>query len=165
MILLSKKKYNLKNVPTDFFWKELDNITAGQNINPEISYTPQYFANFENIFAGRKIGDTFSLYLYKPKTFVFRTEILAKGRVKDFGNDIEIDCRFEIPFGSFIKFIIISFLINAPMYLTSIGGGLVLSAIIITIYSAVIGSNHNGIRTELQNQINTIENKFKSSVA
>ena len=157
MIALSKEKYLLNGISQEVFWNELDKITAGQNVNPEISYSTQYFPNFDNIFAGRKIGNTFSIYLYKPKISGFRTEILAKGTLHEEKNKIRIDCSFEIPLGSLLKALILVFLFNIPFYLSSSTAGLIFSFIIVAIYTTLISSNHTDIKRTLSTQLKKIE--------
>ncbi|MGQ8337338.1 hypothetical protein ACUNWD_12375 [Sunxiuqinia sp. A32] len=157
MIVLSKEKYVLDGIKKEVLWNELDKITAGQNVNPEISYSTQYFPSFDNIFAGRKLGNSFSIYLYKPKINGFRTEILAKGTLHEEKNKIRIDCSFEIPFGSLMKFLILGFIFNVPFYLSSSTVGLIFSFIIVAIYATIISANHTDIKKTLSTQLKRIE--------
>jgi len=82
MIKLSSKTDILPNISSDLIWSELDKITCAQTVPPEISYSTQYFGNFDNVFGGRKKESNFSIYLYRPISKSMRTEILAKGAVK-----------------------------------------------------------------------------------
>ncbi|MBU2062517.1 MAG: hypothetical protein KKH44_11800, partial [Bacteroidetes bacterium] len=152
MIKISDKEYYLTGVSEVFFWDELDRITAGQATNPEFSYSTQYYANFENIFGGRKVGNKFSVYLYRPITRAFRTEILSKGIVTKIENGIKITCTYEIPFWSLLMFVLIGFLIFTPVFLLSITSGLIFGFIGVCIYSMIIYSNHSNIKEEIKKQ-------------
>lgn len=162
MIKLSSQEYKLKGVTKDFFWRELDDITAGQWMNPEYGYTTQYYPNFENIFAGRKTKDKFSIYLYRPITKGFRTEILSKGVVSENKDGIQIKCKFEMPFWSILVFSIMSFLIFTPLYITSIFGGIIIFLFGIGIYVAIVYSNHRSIKMEIKKQFEIIEIKTEA---
>ncbi|HYQ58463.1 MAG TPA: hypothetical protein VEP89_14075 [Draconibacterium sp.] len=157
MIKLSSCEYTLKGVTKEHFWKELDSITVGQNMNPEFGYTTQYFAKFDNIFAGRKTKDNFSIYLYRPIFKGFRTEILSKGQLFEDKDGIRISCSFEIPFWSTLVFLVMSFILFTPVLLRSFTGGMIFALIGIGIYSAIVQSNHNSIKKEVKKQFERIE--------
>lgn len=159
MIKLSDKEYYLNGVSEEFFWDELDGITAGQATNPEFSYTTQYYAKFENIFGGRKVGNTFSVYLYRPITHAFRTEILSKGIVSKTENGIKITCNYEIPFWSLFMFVLIGFFIFLPVLLVSITSGIIFGAFGVGIYLMIVHSNYLNIKEEIKNQFIRIKRK------
>ena len=69
MIRLNTIEYYIEGVSEDSFWKRLDSITVGQEINPEFSYTTQYLGKFENVFGGRKRGNEFAIYLYSSSQY------------------------------------------------------------------------------------------------
>lgn len=159
MIKLSRQKYKIHGVSQKQFWSELDNITAGQAMNPEFGYTTQHLPNFDNVFAGRRKDNKFSVYLYRPMTNIFRTEILAKGIVTEKKDLLLIESSFELPFWSVIIFLIIGSIIFIPLYFTSFFGGIVFSLIGLFIYSIVVDSNYSKIKKELKKQIDKIEEK------
>ena len=159
MIKLSSKTYTIKNISVDLFWANLDDITCGQNINPEISYTTPFWGDFDNVFAGRKVGETFSVYLYRPIYYGFRTEILAKGKVLKVVNDLKIGVTYEIPVWSTLIFLAFTGLLI--LMLAGNGIALTISAVtvIIALYSLIIHSNHNDIRREIARQFKALENR------
>lgn len=161
MIILNKKIYILRGISREFFWKELDQITAGQHINPELSYTHWHTANFDNIFAGKKVGNQFSIYLFKPKTNFFRTEILAKGHVEETNDGIRIACNFELPFGSFIKLLIPSLLIFVPLLSYSVLSGIILLSFFVFAYSMLVLSNRDKLQKVMKEEFRKIKNSTK----
>ncbi len=159
MIKLSSQEYKIHGVSQELFWTELDNITAGQAMNPEFGYTTQHLLNFDNVFAGRRKDNKFSIYLYRPMTNIFRTEILAKGIVTVKKDMLLIESSFELPFRSIIICLLIGSIVFLPLYFTSIFGGIVFSLIGFFIYSIIVDSNHSNIKKELKKQLDKIEEK------
>ena len=153
MIKLSSKKYQIEEISFEVFWSKLDEITLGQNINPEISYTTIFEGNFDNIFAGKKSGDNFSVYLYRPLTSGFRTEILAKGKVSEIKNGLKISVRFEVPLWSILVFIFISSILlflswlSYPEIIV-----IVITLAVSLIYFFILKSNHKDIKMEIKKQ-------------
>ena len=158
MIKLSSQSFILKGISKEEFWTKLNNITVGQHINPEISYTTTFDGNHDNIFGGRKTKNKFSIYLYRPVARGFRTEILAKGVVtnQNADNELRIDCKFEIPFWSILMFLVISSIIFLPLFAVSNVAGITLTSIGILIYGMIISSNHSDIKKELNEQLRKI---------
>jgi len=149
MIKLSSKTYHIAEIETKQFWEKLDEITCGQHINPELSYTTKHLGNFDNVFAGRKSGNKFSIYLYRPIEQGFRTEILAKGKIKELKDGI----KYEIPMWSILVFIFIGSLTLLPLwFIYSKIISVIITAIISIIYLLVINSNHNDIKKEIKKQ-------------
>lgn len=160
MIPLSTHSYILKNIDVKKFWKNLDDITFGQSLNPEFGYTTQYWGDFDNVFDGRKTGNAFSVYLYRPITESFRTEILAKGTVREWENGIKINIKYEIPFWSILVLILFGSLIMFSVWISySKVVSIVLISIILLIYILIINSNHNDVKREISSQFNNFINK------
>ncbi len=155
MIKLSSQKYKLVGITKDDFWKKLNSITVGQNINPEISYSTQFDGNYSNKFGGRKKGNNFSIYLYRPITRGFRTEILAKGNVVEDSskNAINIYVNFEIPLWSIFMFLILSPLLLLPFYFLFETFGYIVILFGLGIYALILRSNHEDIVKELEEQL------------
>ena len=155
MIRLSSSRYRLTNITTDDFWKKLNSITVGQHTNPEMSYSTQFDGNYDNKFGGRKKGNNFSIYLYRPITRGFRTEILAKGNVvEDISrNAINIYVNFEIPLWSIFMFLFLSPLLFIPFYFISETLGYLITLLGIVIYALILRSNHKDIVRELERQL------------
>ncbi|MCL3782470.1 hypothetical protein EMN47_18970 [Prolixibacteraceae bacterium JC049] len=158
MIKLSSQSFILKGISKEEFWTKLDKITVGQHINPEISYSTTFDGNYDNVFGGRKEKDKFSIYLYRPLTRGFRTEILAKGVLsnQNSDNELRIDCNFEIPLWSIIMFLVIGSVLFLPFFAVSNAVGIVITSIGILIYGMIISSNHSDIKKELSEQLNKI---------
>lgn len=161
MIKLSSKTYHITGIETAQFWDKLDEITCGQHINPEISYTTKHLGNFDNIFAGRKSGNKFSIYLYRPIEQGFRTEILAKGKIRELKDGIKIDINYEIPMWSILVFIFIGSLTLLPLWLNHSIIGIVITLIVSIIYLLVINSNHNDIKKEMKKQFIKFKKEYK----
>ena len=131
-------------------------------MNPELSYTTQFFGNFDNIFAGQKKDDSFSIYLYRPITRGMRTEILAKGSVLPVENGIEVHVRYEIPFWSILAFVFLggfaflTFYINSGLIIGSVVTGLFL-----LIYVLILNANHNAVKNEILAQFKKIRDQAK----
>lgn len=158
MIKLSSKTYYIEGIEIKEFWDKLDKITCGQHINPELSYTTKHLGNFDNVFAGRKSGDKFSIYLYRPIEQGFRTEILAKGKIKEVADGIKIDIKYEIPMWSILAFIFICSLTLLPVwFLYSKIISVIITTIFSIIYALVLNSNHNDIKKEIKNQFSKIK--------
>jgi len=153
MIKLSSKTYNIEQISKGEFWKKLDEITLGQYINPEISYTTQFLGNFDNVFAGRKSENKFSIYLYRPITSGFRTEILAKGKITEISTGLKIDVRYDIPFWSIFALILLGSmtLLNIWVFYNEIVS-MVITSIITIIYILIVRSNHKDIKMEIEKQ-------------
>ena len=154
MICLNRKIYRLYNITENEFWSRLDDITVGQNINPEMSYSTPYPGKFENVFGGRKVKDKFSIFLYHPITRELWIRILAKGQVSfdKKKETVVIDCRFEIAFWSiFILFLFGLFFIT-PSYFISLKTGIIVSGIVLLIYGLLIKSNYRSTVNELKKQ-------------
>lgn len=158
MIKLSSESFILKGISKDEFWKKLNKITVGQHINPEISYSTTFDGNYDNVFGGRKKKDKFSIYLYRPISRGFRTEILAKGVVTDLypRNEIRVDCKYEIPFWSILMFFVIGIIVFFPFFAMSYVAGTAITSIGITIYGMIISSNHSDIQKVLNEQLRKI---------
>ncbi len=160
MIKLSSQSYILKGLTIDEFWTKLNNITVGQHINPEISYTTVFDGNHDNIFGGRKKKNKFSIYLYRPVTRGFRTEILAKGVVSNQNskNELRIDCKFEIPFWSILMFTLIGCITFLPLFAVSLIVGTIITLLVFLVYIMIIISNHSDIRRVFDEQLRKITN-------
>lgn len=158
MIKLSSQTFILKGISTEEFWTKLNSITVGQHINPEISYTSVFDGNHDNVFGGRKKGNKFSIYLYRPIARGFRTEILAKGVVSNQNpnNELRIDCKFEIPFWSVLVFFLIASLTFLPLFAISKIAGIATTLIGMLIYGMIISSNCSDIKKELNEQFGKI---------
>lgn len=171
MIRLSTRKYYLEGVPEDFFWKELDKITTGQSMNPEFGYTRPLYWNAEGIFLGRKTGNQFSIFRYRPWSKFLGTLILCKGLVSARGSGIIINCRFGYPFSSLITFLILAlwiFFIGlypislypfSLLYPISFRNDLITGVIITGLYCLVIAYNLSNIEREMSKQLELIEKK------
>lgn len=159
MIELSSTDYHLKGVSQDFFWKELENITVGQTMNPEFGYSTPHFGKFENVFGGRKVDNEFSIYLYRPVTQMVRTEILAKGIVSEHGSGIMVKCRFEYPFWSLLMLFMLGTAVLYQLYIRFTLVGLIATLIGILIYFIIIQYNHSNIKSVLNRQLKIIEEK------
>lgn len=153
MIKLSSKSYVIKNIDSESFFKQLDSITCGQAMNPEFSYSTQHLGKFENVFGGRKRGNKFSIYLYRPIEQGMRTEILAKGIVTPTEQGIAVDIRYEIPFWSILMFVLFGGLVFL-LFLGNLGWimGMVPVFILLVIYMAILNSNHIAVKSEIYNQ-------------
>src|SRR6056297_2902298 len=158
MIRLNRKIYRLYNISESDFWSHFDKITVGQNINPEISYTTTFYGNFDNVFGGRKRNNKFSIFLYRPTTRGFRTEILAKGQVlqNEKKECLEIDCSFEMPFWSILMLFLLGTLFFTPFYFISLTAGIVITSIILFIYGLIVKSNYHNMVLELEKQFDNI---------
>ncbi|WP_075591555.1 hypothetical protein [Labilibacter marinus] len=154
MIKLSSKKYKLVGITKESFWKKLNGITVGQNTNPEISYSTQFDGNYNNKFGGRKKGDKFSIYLYRPISRGFRTEILAKGKLVENPGDksLNIYVNYEIPFWSFLMFLSLAPMLFVALYFTYEPVGYLSVVLAFVIYVLIIRSNHNDINKEIEKQ-------------
>lgn len=159
MIRISSKKYHLKNVAPKVFWAELDTKTVGQKINPEISYSTQYWGNFDNVFAGRKVKDTFAIYLYRPIIKGFRTEILAKGKLTETNGQLVIHTSYEIPFWSVFVFILFGGLFSLKSMITlPFLGSFIFTALMIFLYGALIKSNYDDMKRIFEKELVGLEN-------
>lgn len=159
MIRLSANKYYLERVPADFFWKELDKITAGQSLNPEFGYNRSYIGQSESIFVGRKVGNQFSIFLYRPLNRFFRTAVLCKGVVAEQGRGVMIKCSFEYPFWSLIMLPILAlsvFVMHDPIPVIN---EFMAGAIGIILYCLVVAYNHSNIKREMGKQLELIEER------
>jgi len=160
VIKLSSKKYTLKELDQEVFFESLDEITCGQNMNPEFSYSTQHFGKFQNAFGGRRKGNQFSVFLYRPIEKGMRLEILAKGVVKSFENGVSIDVRYEIPFWSIFLFFILGGFISLSLFINL---GLITSSItmcvLFLIYLLILNANHNEVRKEVLTQFRKFEQK------
>ena len=156
MIRLSRKTYTLYNITESKFWDKLDKITVGQNINPEISYSTPFYGNFDNVFGGRRVKNKFSIFLYRPITRGFRTEILAKGKLKydESDNMIILDINFELPFWSILMIIILGAIFISPFYFLSIIAGIIINLIFLLIFGLIVNSNLFDVKLELDKQLN-----------
>ena len=166
LIPLKKIKYQLKNTPESEFWQHMDSITFGQKLNPELGYVTQFLGNFDNNFAGRKTGNEFSIYLYRPISQAFRTEILAKGTVESRPNRIEVDVKFEIPFHSILKFFLLGGLLSLLiMSQFSAPAGYFGVLFLFISYILILRSNLGSVKTELEKQFEQILKKENKTVA
>lgn len=152
MISLNRKIYWLHNITEKDFWAHLDDITVGQNVNPEMGLTST--GNFENIFGGRKVKNNFSIFLYRPMARELWMKILAKGQVS-YDNKKEclvIDCRFEIPFWSILSLFFLGLSFVIPFYLISLNLGIIVNGIFLLIYGLILRANYRKIINELKKQ-------------
>ncbi|UCH15268.1 MAG: hypothetical protein JSV22_04685 [Bacteroidales bacterium] len=158
MISLKRKEYRLHNITENDFWAHLDDITVGQNINPEIGCFTPFHGKFENVFGGRKVKNKFSIFLYRPITREFWTKILAKGQVSidDKKECVIIDCRFEIPFWSILILLLLGLLFVTPFYFITLNIGIIINSIFLLIYGLILKSNYHNIVNELKKQFNKI---------
>lgn len=161
MIRLSAANYHLEGVSPDFFWQELDKITVGQLIDPEFGYTTPFFGNLDNVFGGRKTGNTFSVFLYRPITQVVRTEILAKGAVAAQGSGIMVKCSFEYPFWSLLMFLFVWAVIFALFYPVPFANGLMAGLVGTGLYCLLVAYNHANLKSEMSRQLESIEEKAR----
>ncbi|MDO1449421.1 hypothetical protein Q0590_24310 [Rhodocytophaga aerolata] len=164
MIPLSTRSFYLEGVTPDFFWKELDKITVGQSIDPEFGYTTPHFGKFDNVFGGRKVKNSFSVFLYRPISQLVRTEILAKGTVEEKSSGIRITCRFEYPFWSLLMLILLGSMLVSPFYMHSLEMGFMATLFGLFLYSLLVVYNHANIKQELSNQLKLLEQKAKKEI-
>jgi len=156
MIKLNRKIYRLYNVTENVFWAHIDDITAGQNIDPEMGSTIP--GKLENIFGGKKVKNKFSIFLYRPITSELWMKILAKGQVS-FDNKKEcvvIDCRFEIPFWSILVIFFLGLCFVTPFYFISLNTGIIINSIFLLICSLILRANYRKIVNELKKQFDKI---------
>lgn len=162
MIRLATEKYYLEGVSEYFFWEELDRITAGQSLNPQLGYNRPLYAKPASVFAGRKTGNQFSVYLYGPVNRFFRTTILCNGLVSAKSHGIMINCSFEYPLWAFVRLMVLLGLVLL--------GGIRVNAIPITngllvylggavLYCLIIIYNLRTTKRELISQLGRIEHK------
>lgn len=143
MIPMSSHKYYLKHVTRDAFWAAIESKTVGQYINPEFGYTTPFLGNFNNEFGGRRTNNFFSIYLYRPITRGFREEVPAKGELQIHNNQLVIKTNYEIPFWSFMMFIVIAGLLSIQFIISlPVIGSLIFIALMILIYGAITISNY-----------------------
>lgn len=162
MIRLSAVTYYLEGVSEDFFWKELDRITTGQSMNPEFGYNKPYSGKSENIFAGRKVGNQFSIFLLRsPWNQFFRSAILCKGIVAARGRGIMVKCSFEYSFRNLVMFALLALNVLIFIKLDPIpfADELFFGAIGIAIYGLVVIRNYSKIKYEMGKQLELIEEK------
>ena len=153
MLKLSSGTYHLKEIDQKTFWNKLDAITFGQVMNPEMGYTTQYWGNFDNVFAGRRKDDDFSIYLYRPITEGFRTEILAKGTVKSGLQGILVEVNFEVPLWSILAFFFIGGTLFLSLWLSAAAGiAVITSGVLLIIYGLILNANHNSVKREIRKQ-------------
>lgn len=158
MIPLSKKTYILRNIEINEFWEKLDAITHGQKLSPELGYTMPFEGDEKNIFAGRKTGNQFSLYLYRPKAKGSRIEILAKGTVVPEDKTLKVNVQFGIPFQSILSFLFLGSLIMVLIWVDQkIATSVFLTILISGFYFGVLVFNYNEIKQVLQKQLYKIE--------
>jgi len=159
MIPLKSKTYHIENIELAEFWEELDKVTLGQSLNPEFGYVNQHVANFESTFAGRKSGKNFIVFLHRPLTQGFRTEILAKGTVSKFGRSLSVDINYEIPLHSLAMFLLLVSMVVIP---TGVINPIVACGIFILmsiIFYLIVKSNLKKIQKEIKYFFNTVDKK------
>lgn len=158
MIRLNRKIYRLHNITENDFWAHFNDITVGQNINPEMSFSTPFPGKFDNVFGGRKIKNKFSIFLYQPISREFWAKILAKGQVSfdDKRKCVIIDCKFEIPFWSILILLLLGLLIVTPFYFITLNLGIIINIIFLSIYGLILKLNHHKIIDELKKQFDKI---------
>jgi len=156
MIRLSRKIYRLRNITENDFWAHIEDITAGQNINPEMG--SMFRGKFENIFGGKRVKNKFSIFLYQPISIELWMKILAKGQVS-FDNKKEcvvIDCRFEIPFWSILILFFLGLCFVTPFYFISLNTGIIINSVFLLICSLILRANYSKIVDEFKKQFDKI---------
>lgn len=155
MIPLGKEKHVLTKISADDFWSYLDEITCGQALNPELGYSTPFYGNFENVFGGRKRGNTFTVFLYRPITSGFRTEILAKGKVRSIKEDaLSIEISYELPFWSFSIFCLIQIFPIALIFINwKNPTGWFSALFLFIVYALVVWFNFEAMKKELNAQL------------
>ena len=158
MICLNKKIYRLHNITENDFWEQLNDITVGQNLSPEMGYSTQFVGKSKNVFGGRKVKNKFSLFLYRPITRELWIRILAKGQVlfDDSKDCLIVDCRFEIPIWSIFILLLFALFFVAPSYFVSLDTGIFISCIFLLISSLLIILNYRDIVNKLKKQFEKI---------
>ncbi len=147
MIPISSHTYYLKHVTKDAFWSALESKTVAQYINPEFGYTTPFWGNFNNEFGGRRTNNFFSIYLYRPITRGFRVEVLAKGEIQIHNNQLVIKTNYEIPFWSFMMFVVIAGLLSIQFVISLPAiGSIILIALMILIYGTITMSNYRDLK-------------------
>lgn len=170
MIPLSTTNYYLERVSEDFFWKELNKITAGQSLNPQFGYNRSLYKKSDRTFVGRKAGNQFSIFLYGALNRFFRSAILCNGIVSAQGRGIMIRCSFEYPLWSFLSFLILALsvyiglgtipFVKVPLTINKPLAG----AIGIALYCLVVVYNLSRIKRELTRQLELMEEKAMRSL-
>jgi hypothetical protein len=158
MICLSRKIYRLTNITETDFWKQLNNITVGQNLSTEMGISTPFVGKSENVFGGRKVKNRFSLFLYRPVTRELWIRILAKGKVlfDDKKNCLIVDCRFEIPIWSIFILVLFCLFFVIPSYFISLKTGIIISCIFILLSGLLIFLNYRKTVNSLKKQFEEI---------
>ena len=107
MLQLSSYTYKLPGIRQNDFYAELDTITYGQTLNPELVNSTPLEGKSDNVFAGTKNENSFVIYLYQPFKSFFKIKILTKGQTVEKNNTLEVSCSFELSFWSFMMFFVI----------------------------------------------------------
>lgn len=174
MIRLSARKYYLEGVSEDFFWEELDKITAGQSTNPEFGYIRPMSGNAKHIFLGRKTGNQFSIFRYRPWSKLVGTLILCKGIVSARGSGITINCSFGYPFSSLVMFVVLLLWVlvagSIPialfpfhgLYSISFVDSAIAGLILTGLYCLLLAWNLSSIEREMAKQLELIEKKVEA---
>jgi len=111
---------------------------------------------------GIKKDDKFSVYLYRPTTSSFRTEILAKGKILETSSGLKIDVRFDIPLWSIMAFIFIGSI--TLFYIWTFQNeitAMLITILLATLYILIVRSNHKDVKMEIENQFK----KFKENIS
>lgn len=163
MIKLSSKTYHL-NVDQKNFWANLDAITFGQALNPELTYTTQFMGKFENTFAGRRKRNHFSIYLYQPLAAGWKMEVLAKGEVKNGSQGTQVKIDYEIPLWSILAFLIIAGFTLTTLWISDLfTTSVVCSLLVLFAYLLILQSNHKAIKSEVQKQFLNFQDRTERS--
>lgn len=158
MIPLSNCKYYIEGVSENFFWRELNKITAG-GIDPELIDYARTREKMKKVFVGRRIDNKFSISLNKQMTQFIRAAVVAKGAVMQNGSGLKIHCSFRYPaFSLFIVlasacYVFVRFLPISSQY------DLLFGLIVTGLYGVLIYKNHLKTKTELVRQLEFIEQK------
>ena len=107
MLQLNSIKYKLYGIRQKDFFEELDSVTYGQTLNPELVNSTSLEEKSDTIFAGTKSKNAFSIFLYQPFKTFFKIKILTKGQTVEKNKSLEIICSFELSFWSILMFFVI----------------------------------------------------------
>ena len=159
MIKLSSQVYNMKGLTKTFFWEELNKISVGQYVNPELAYTTRYHAKKHHVFGGRKDQDKFSIFQHRPIYKSLLLGILTKGKISESKTGLKVECKFEIPLWSIFVFLFLSYLFFIRFSLISETAGILAAAIWLGVYILVLDLNHRSIKKVVEKTFREFKRK------
>jgi uncharacterized membrane protein YciS (DUF1049 family) len=161
MISLSTSGYYLEGVSEDFFWKELNKITAG-GADPEFLDFPTTANKSQKTFYGRRLDNKFSISLNQHLEQFVRSGVVAKGIVSKKGSGLMIHCSFKYPVLSLFAVLTVASYIFVRFLPILLIQGLGFGLIVTGLYFLLIKRSHSTIKHELKKQMEIIEQKAKT---